>query len=58
MNSTPAVSRATLIAMMVRTCPEGTPCMTSIRCRVAVPTPDAADKSAALHRSKALAARI
>lgn len=58
MNSTPAVSSASLIAMRVRTCAEGTPSMTSILCNVAVPTPDAADKSAALHRSSALAARI
>jgi len=32
--------------------------MTSMRCKVAVPTPDACDKSLALHRSSALAARI
>ena len=58
MNSTPAASSASLIAIRVRTCPEGTPSMTSIRCKVAVPTPDAADKSAALQRNNALAARI
>jgi len=58
MNSTPATSSASLIAIRVRTWPEGTPSMTSILCRVAVPTDEAADKSAALQRSKALAARI
>ena len=46
------------MASNVLTWPEGTPSITSIRCKVAVPTPDACDKSPALHRSNALAARI
>lgn len=58
MNSTPALSRASLIAMMVRTCPAGTPSITSSRLIVALPTPDCSDKFAELHLSKALAARI
>jgi hypothetical protein len=58
MNSTPAASSASLIATRVRTCPEGTPSITSKRLIVALPTPEFCDKSVELHRSKALPARI
>ena len=46
------------MASSVRACPDGTPSMTSIRCKVAVPTPEAIERSPALQRSNALAARI
>jgi hypothetical protein len=54
----PAVSKAALIAMRVRTWPVGTPPITSNRLIVAVPTPENSDKLAELHLRRALAARI
>lgn len=58
MNSIPADSSASLIAKSVRTCPEGTPVIASIRLTVADPMPDLLAKSVEDQRKRALAARI
>jgi hypothetical protein len=57
-NSTPANSSASLMAKSVRTWPDVTPCMTASLLIVAVPTPQATDRSAELQGSNAQAARI
>lgn len=57
-NSTPASSRAVFMAKSVLTLPEGTPSINSSRLIVATPIPDLIAKVSAVHRSKALAARI
>jgi hypothetical protein len=46
------------MARIVRTCPDGTPSMTSSLFIVAVPTPELSDNRAELQRNKALPARI
>ena len=54
----PAASKASLIAIRVFVCPEGTPLMTSSRLIVALPIPEFVAKSCDDQRSKARAALI
>jgi hypothetical protein len=58
MKSTPASSRADLIAISVLVLPDGTPCITSKRLIVALPTPDFKARSFDDQRNMALAALI